>query len=430
MTRPTYGYGADDPRPEDPRDPTTGQDSSLPSFGGEQGGRRTPGTRPSFGLPAGSTGDTGADRDDAGAGSVPGEEDGRWGSGVASSADPYGDGGSGLGRGAEGSGQPRTGYGHVPDAADGYGQVPAHPGHEAPRSEEPPVCPRHPDRVSYVRCQRCHRPACPECQRPAAVGILCVDCARELEGARRQSAPRTLMGGITAEGRPIVTIALIAICAVLYLGQTVAPQVVEQLLIFAPFRALAMPWTFLTAGFLHGSILHILLNMYALWTVGPYLERSMGRARFLAVYLISILGGNVAVLLLTDPLSQAWLGGTLGASGGIFGLFGSLFVVNRRIGAQSTQVLVLIGLNLVITFMIPFISWQGHLGGLVLGTATTAALFALRPKATPGADRVALARRSASVHALIIAGAFVLCLVLIAIRVATLPAGVPLPLPF
>lgn len=420
MTRPTYGYGADDPRPEDPQDPqdpSEAGDQALPSFGSPQPepgtrpgfglpssqpeqepGRREPGSRPSFGLPSGSPADAGAAGDATGA--------------------SYGT---------------VHGYGHVPGPGDGSrdaGTFTGAPGHEPPRTEDAPVCPRHPDRVSYVRCQRCHRPVCPECQRPAAVGTLCVDCARELEGARRQSAPRTLMGGISSQGRPIVTITIIALCAVAYLGQTVAPQVVDQLFIFAPFRALAMPWTFLTAGFLHGSIVHILLNMVALWTVGRYLELSMGWTRYLAVYLISVLGGSVAVFLLTDPLSQAWYGGTLGASGGIFGLFGSLFVVNRRMGAQSTQVLVLIGLNLVITFMIPYISWQGHLGGLVIGTATTAMLFALRPKATPGADRVALARHSAIVHSGVIAGAFVLCLVLIAVRVATLPAGVSVPLPF
>lgn len=417
MSRPTYGYGADDPRPEDPQDGSSGESPSLPAYGHPDDGARPPAHGDASAAPSGTP-------DDAPFGSP---DDG-WQGRDAS----YGQVSPAASRSAEGS-PPRFGlpaHGSGPD-----GRTPASGGDfpmdgSAPSSEEPPVCPRHPDRVSYVRCQRCHRPACPECQRPAAVGIVCVDCAREMEGARRQSAPRTLLGGIRAGGRPIVTMTIIGICVVLFLGQMVSGGLVEQLLIFAPYRALDMPWTFLTAGFLHGGIAHIALNMVALWMVGPYLEQAMGRGRFVAVYLVSVLAGNTAVFLLTDALSQSWLGGTLGASGGIFGLFGSLFVVNRRMGAQSSQVLVLIGLNLVITFIVPQISWQGHLGGLVLGTATTALLFAVRPTASPGADRVALARRSALLHSGVIAGAFVLCLVLIGVRVATLPAGAYLLLPF
>src|SRR5699024_1704784 len=107
------------------------------------------------------------------------------------------------------------------------------------------------------------------------------------------------------------------------------------------------------------------------------------------VFLVSMLGGHTAVYVIADPLGQSWFTGTLGASGGVFGLFAAIFIVNRHLGAQTAQILVLIGLNLVITFTVPGISWQGHLGGLVLGAAVTAGMFALRPKATPGADRQA-----------------------------------------
>jgi len=177
-----------------------------------------------------------------------------------------------------------------------------------------------------------------------------------------------------------------------------------------------MPWTFFTAGFLHGGIMHLALNMYALWMVGQYLEQTLGHVRYSAVYLVSVLGGHTAVYLLADPLGQAWYTGTLGASGGVFGLFAAMFIVNRHLGGQTAQILVLIGLNLVITFTIPNISWQGHLGGLVLGAAVTAGMFALRPKATPGADRQALARRSAALHSAVVAGAVVLCVVLIVVK--------------
>ena len=145
-----------------------------------------------------------------------------------------------------------------------------------------------------------------------------------------------------------------------------------------------MPWTFLTAGFLHGGVMHLLLNMYALWIVGQYLEQTMGHVRFAAVYFVSLLGGHTAVYVLADPMSNAWYGGTLGASGGVFGLFAAMFIVNRRLGGRTAQILVLIGLNLVITFTIPNISWQGHLGGLVIGGLLTAGMFALASQGLPG----------------------------------------------
>ena len=287
---------------------------------------------------------------------------------------------------------------------------------DTPEPQDQPVCPRHPDRVSYVRCKRCDRPACPDCQRPTAVGVLCVDCERELSRQQASTRPRNAMGAGIGKRTPYVTYTLIALCVLAYLGQMVAPHIVEQLGLFAPFRALAMPWTFFTAGFLHGGIMHLALNMYALWMVGQYLEQTLGHVRYSAVYLVSVLGGHTAVYLLADPLGQAWYTGTLGASGGVFGLFAAMFIVNRHLGGQTAQILVLIGLNLVITFTIPNISWQGHLGGLVLGAAVTAGMFALRPKATPGADRQALARRSAALHSAVVAGAVVLCVVLIVVK--------------
>lgn len=299
-------------------------------------------------------------------------------------------------------------------------------GYSAPDPSGPtdqPVCPRHTDRVAYVRCQRCDRPACPDCQRPAAVGVLCTDCEHEMARSRAAAAPRNAMGARTGSHTPIVTYVLLGLCGVFFLGQMLLPGYVEGLTIFGPYRALAMPWIFLTAGFLHGSLMHVALNGWALWVVGRYLEQTMGAWRFLAVFLVSVLGGHTAVLLLSDPATASWVTHTLGASGGVFGLFGAMFVVNRRLGGDTAQILVLLVLNLVITFAVPGISWQGHLGGLVLGTAMTAAMFMTRPKAVPGADRVALARRAAVIHTGVVAGGVLLCLALIALKVAMVGTG-------
>src|SRR5690606_16701836 len=127
---------------------------------------------------------------------------------------------------------------------------------DTPGPQSTPVCPRHPDRVSYVRCKRCDRPACPECQRPTSVGVLCVDCDRELAQQQASTRPRNALGGGIGRRTPYVTYTVIALCVLAYVGQMLAPQVVQQLGVFAPFRALYMPWTFFTAGFLHGGIIH------------------------------------------------------------------------------------------------------------------------------------------------------------------------------
>ena len=117
----------------------------------------------------------------------------------------------------------------------------------------------------------------------------------------------------------------------------------------------------LTALFLHGSFLHILFNMYSLLIFGPILEHALGRWRFLALYLLSGLGGSIAVLLIAPGIA------VVGASGAIFGLLGAFFVIQRKLGGNSLQLVIVIGLNLVIGFVIPSIAWQAHVGGLVVG---------------------------------------------------------------
>ncbi len=289
----------------------------------------------------------------------------------------------------------------------------------SPREQDnaPAVCPRHPGRPSLIRCQRCDRPACVECQRRAAVGIQCVDCVQEAEHSQRQSTPRTAVGSEPVRSAPVVTYTIMGICAVLYVLQMLGlDRMISEWFMFAPFRSFAMPWTLLTSGFLHASLAHVGLNLYALWAVGQYLERGLGHWRYLAVFLLSVLGGHVAVLLFASVATDAWFTGTVGASGGLFGLFGALLILQRRLGGESAQVLILIVLNFVIGFIYPNISWQGHLGGLVVGAATVGLFFATRPTAEPGADRVAVAKKSALIHGGVVAGIVVLLLAACAVK--------------
>ena len=141
--------------------------------------------------------------------------------------------------------------------------------------------------------------------------------------------------------------------------------------------------------FTHVEPLHIGFNMLALYFLGPMLENVLGRARFLAVYLVSGLAGSAAVMLFSDPHIQ-----TLGASGAIFGLMGALAVVALKVRGQVQTVLIWIALNLVFTFTASGISWQGHIGGLVGGVVLGAAMV-YAPAAAPFAGAVERHRRGA-----------------------------------
>ena len=227
-------------------------------------------------------------------------------------------------------------------------------------------CYRHPNRQSYILCQRCGRTICPECQTQAAVGVQCPECVRE----GRASVPRPKSRILTAfrpdSGKPVVTWTIIALCVVLY-GLQNLPVVGNYVNIFGVYRPLlteALPWTMITSAFLHGSIIHILFNMYSLFIIGPLLERMLGRGRFIALYLLSAFAGSVAVLLLAPATA------VVGASGAIFGLLGAFFVIQRKLGGTNVQLLVIVGLNLVIGFVPGLnIAWQAHIGGLIAGAA-------------------------------------------------------------
>ena len=248
-----------------------------------------------------------------------------------------------------------------------------------PATDQPaelPVCPRHPDRVTYVRCQRCGRPACPQCQVPSAVGVHCVDCVRRARSSRRGA--RSLLGG-RAVTDALVTKILVVACVAVYLIQ-LTHQPLENRFAFVPAAAISEPWRFVTTAFLHASLWHLAFNMWALWVLGSALEPVLGRWRFAALYVLSAVGGSTMIYWLASPTAPAsWLTSTVGASGAVFGLFAALFIIQRRFGRDTSAIVGLLVLNLAISFIGANISWQGHLGGLVTG-AIVAALYAWAPR--------------------------------------------------
>ncbi len=267
-------------------------------------------------------------------------------------------------------------------------------------------CYRHPDRQSFVLCQRCGRTICAECQTQAPVGVVCPECMRE----QRASAPKVKSAAATrfssvmrrGSGHPAVTYVIIALTLFVFVLQLLPLGVTDALLYAGAYSIPEFgsfePWRMLTVALVHSKsfILHVALNMYTLWIFGRMLEPMIGRWRFATLYVITAFGSSVGVLLLDNPLQPV-----VGASGAIFGLMGATLVIVHKLGGNMTGLLVLVGINLVIGF-IPGtnIAWQAHLGGLITGALLGLVFVSTRK------------RRQQTLQKLGVAGVAVLLLVL------------------
>ncbi|WP_460705742.1 rhomboid family intramembrane serine protease [Luteococcus sediminum] len=174
----------------------------------------------------------------------------------------------------------------------------------------------------------------------------------------------------------VVTYSIIAVCIAVWLAQRSVPGFTE-LVALSPALGEVEPWRFVTSAFAHSEwITHILFNMFALWSVGRWMELALGPARFAALYMVSALGGGVGFVLLAlpptaqNPAGVGWYNGVVGASGAVFGLFGALLVMYRHVGASSRSMWGVLLVNAVISFTIPGIAWQAHLGGFITGLVT------------------------------------------------------------
>jgi len=251
---------------------------------------------------------------------------------------------------------------------------------ESIATQAAPYCYRHPSRETSIACTRCGRPICPDCMIPASVGFQCPECVRD--GHRTQGVARTALGGRLSPRQSGVTLTLIAINVVCFIAEQ-ASNAFELRFSLVPISGFASPYAgvahgeyyrLVSAMFLHANITHILFNMWALYVVGQPLEAMLGRARFIVLYFLSGLAGSAVAYLFAQPQSQ-----TLGASGAIFGLFGALFVLGRKMRFDIRPIGITIAINLAITFAVPGISWEGHLGGLA-GGAALAAAWAYAPR--------------------------------------------------
>lgn len=255
-----------------------------------------------------------------------------------------------------------------------------------------PVCYRHPDRQTRLSCSSCGRPICTDCVRPASVGQLCPDCVAE---RGQQRVVRAEQLGAQQRRPTPVTYGILIACVAIMAVSVVSPAFEELAFLFgAQFNrgiAAGQWWRVVTAGFLHADLAHILFNMWALYVLGPHLERQAGSAAFASLYGASLIAGGTAFYLLNPE------GVAVGASGAIFGLFGAWLAVayrnrNSAFGRSGlNQLLLLLGINLALPLFIPRIAWQAHLGGLLAGLLIAAVwtMPALRGRGRRGA-RVAV----------------------------------------
>lgn len=247
-----------------------------------------------------------------------------------------------------------------------------------------PGCVRHPDRTTGLSCARCGRPSCPDCLRQAPVGFHCVDCV----AAERQRHPQTVSTAgvpqptatkVPFAGVPIVTYTLIALNVLAYVVTAVqSSSIMDNHRGSALFNSLVLVpgmvadgdfLRLIGSGFLHYGLIHLAVNMYALYIVGVACENALGRLRYAAVYFLALLGGSAAVMF-SAVNSQ-----TAGASGAVFGLFGAVLIILLRLKRNANMIIGVIALNVIISVTVPGISWLGHFGGFVAGTAAAAGII-------------------------------------------------------
>ena len=237
------------------------------------------------------------------------------------------------------------------------------------QTQQTMVCYRHPRNETAITCSNCGRPICTECMVFAPVGIKCPECAGQPTGTKKAAA-RAQRTFTVAGTDFIVTKTLLGLNVLVFLAQVVQSgsitspygELFVRGALYGPAVANGDWYRLLTCAFLHGSVLHIFFNMLMLWWFGRPLEALLGRGRFLAVYFLSILAGSAGALIVS-PLVP-----TIGASGAVFGILGAGLILERnRINVFGGSALIIVVLNLALSFTLNNVSIGGHVGGLIGG---------------------------------------------------------------
>ena len=201
-----------------------------------------------------------------------------------------------------------------------------------------------------------------------------------------------------------VTWTLLAINVVFFIAEYTVPGFLDRVVLTYTFTQ-SEPWRLITSAFVHFGIFHMALNMMALVLLGRPLELVLGRLQYLVLYILSALGGSALFLLFAqpevNPFQETSAGG---ASGAIFGLFGALVVLQRYGVVRSGSLIPILAVNLALSFLIPGIGWQAHIGGLIIGAGVAWALMrGHRKETSPKAMWIEIALITVLVFATILA---------------------------
>ena len=236
------------------------------------------------------------------------------------------------------------------------------------------ACYNHPDRPTGLSCTECGRPICGACSVEASVGQRCPECVRRAGGTTPVVRAPDIRRGVMSGSTPVISTIIgltVALAALRFLSVDAWSSVAEYLALVNFLVADGEWWRMFTVVLVHaGGLTHILFNMWALYALGPQVEKEVGAGSFLALYLSSAAAGSALAFHLGE-LSDV----SVGASGAIFGLFGVWLssAVRRRNTMVGRAILNQLGFLLAINAAIPFfirnVSWQGHLGGLIGGFA-------------------------------------------------------------
>ncbi len=230
-----------------------------------------------------------------------------------------------------------------------------------------PTCYRHSGRVTYLSCSDCGKPICADCSIDTPVGQKCPDCAKQ-RGTATVITGRQLRARSTS--LPPVTMFLLVSSVVVYILGALSPElnrtIFENFALWPGQVKDGEWWLLVSTAFLHSGMFHILFNMWALYILGPGIERQVGSVPFAGLYLASAVMGSVAFVAFNS-------GPAVGASGAVFGLFGAWFASAWRSRhttagrAQLQSIGLILGINLLLPLAEPRIAWEAHVGGLLAG---------------------------------------------------------------